>query len=85
VRLLRAFRDVDVRFDAIAFSLLCTVASLDWVVDEDCSELSAADGASFGPNAGDVGSDGFAAEAIWFQMSSRLIEFVSGALDDWSC
>jgi hypothetical protein len=63
--LLRAFLDVDVRFDSIVFLLPGTVDSLDWV-DEDCSGFSGADddGGWLGPNAGDAGSDAFAAEAI---------------------
>jgi hypothetical protein len=83
-RLIRALLDVDVRFDAIVFFLLCPVDSLDCV--EDCSEFSDADGGSLDPNAGGAGSDAFAAEAICFQISAELvIEFVPGAVDVWVC
>lgn len=63
--MVRALRDVDVRFDAIVFFLLGTVDSLD-SVDVDCSEFSGADddGGSLGPNAGGAGSVAFPAEAI---------------------
>ena len=83
--MIRALLDVDVRFDATVFFLLCTVDSLDWA-DEDSSEFSGADGGSLGPNAGDAGSDVFAAEAICFQIFSRLGAVADAdVFDVWVC